>query len=70
MRKLSLAAALLAGTANTTPAFAKGHLRIVEGDPQELTTQMNNRVYPVYEKDWPVTAGARLDQNSPDRCYG
>ncbi len=37
MRKLSLAAALLVGSALTTPGFADGHLRIVEGDPLELT---------------------------------
>lgn len=58
MRKLSLTAALLAGGAITTPAFADGHLRIVE-EPLELSIQMNHRAYPIYEEDWPVEQAAR-----------
>ena len=46
MRKLTLAAALLAGSAITTPAFADGHQRIVE-EPLELTIQMNHARYPI-----------------------
>lgn len=51
MRKLSLVAALLAGSAITTPAFADGHLQIVD-EPLELTIQMNHARYPVYEESW------------------
>lgn len=58
MRKLGLATALLAGSAMTTPAFADGHLRIVE-EPLELTIQMNHARYPVYEENWPVEQAAR-----------
>ena len=58
MRKLSLAATLLAGSAITTPAFADGHLRIVD-EPLELTIQMNHRSYPIYEESWPVEQVAR-----------
>ena len=53
MRNLSLAAALLAGTAIANPVLADGHLRIVD-EPLELTIQMNHARYPVYEEDWPV----------------
>lgn len=59
MRKLSLTAALLVGSAISTPAFADGHLQIVEGDPLELTIQMNHRAYPIYQEDWPVEQTAR-----------
>jgi len=59
MRKLSLATALLAGSALTTPVLADGHLQIVEGDPLELSIQMNHRAYPIYEEDWPVEQVAR-----------
>jgi len=59
MRKLSLATALLAGSAITTPVFADGHLKIVQGDPLELTIQMNHARYPVYEEEWPVEQQAR-----------
>ena len=59
MRKLTLAAAMLAGTAMTTPVQADGHLQIVEGDPLELTIQMNHARYPIYEEDWPVEQAAR-----------
>jgi putative aldouronate transport system substrate-binding protein len=59
MRKLSLVAALLAGSAITTPVFAEGHLKIVEGEPLELTIQMNHARYPVYEESWPVEQKAR-----------
>ena len=59
MRKITLTAAILAGTAMTSPALADGHLKIVEGDPLELTIQMNHARYPVYEEDWPVEQQAR-----------
>ncbi|MEP3296968.1 MAG: extracellular solute-binding protein [Pseudoruegeria sp.] len=59
MRKLSLVAALLAGSAITTPALADGHLKIVDGDPLELTIQMNHARYPIYEESWPVEQTAR-----------
>jgi len=58
MRKLSLVAALLAGSALTTTAHADGHLRIVD-EPLELTIQMNHARYPTYEEDWPVEQAAR-----------
>ncbi len=57
MRKFTLTTALLTGTALTTPAFAEGHLQIVE-EPLELTIQMNHARYPVYNEDWPVEAQA------------
>lgn len=59
MRKLSFGALLLAGSALTTPALADGHLKIVDGDPLELTIQMNHARYPVYEESWPVEQQAR-----------
>lgn len=62
MRKLSLTAALLAGSAISTPAFADGHL-IIADEPIELTIQMNHARYPVYEEDWPVEIAARAMTN-------
>jgi len=62
MRKLSLVAALLTGSAIATPALADGHLRIVD-EPLELTIQMNHRAYPVYQEDWPVEQAARALTN-------
>jgi putative aldouronate transport system substrate-binding protein len=59
MKKLSLTAAILASSAMAAPSFADGHLQIVEGDPLELTIQMNHRAYPIYEEDWPVEQAAR-----------
>lgn len=59
MRKLSLTAALLIGCAISTPTLADGHLKIVEGDPLELTIQMNHARYPVYEESWPVEKAER-----------
>ena len=59
MRKLCLAAALMASTAIVSPALADGHLKIVDGDPLELTIQMNHARYPVYEESWPVEQQAR-----------
>ena len=59
MKNLSLTAAILATTAIASPVFADGHLQIVEGDPLELTIQMNHRAYPVYKEDWPVEQKAR-----------
>jgi len=58
MRKLSLVAALLAGSAISTPVLADGHLRIVD-EPLELTIQMNHARYPIYEESWPVEQVAR-----------
>ena len=58
MRKLCLAAALLSGSVLSAPAFADGHLRIVD-EPLELTIQMNHARYPIYEEDWPVEQVAR-----------
>jgi putative aldouronate transport system substrate-binding protein len=58
MRKLSLTAVFLAGTAVTTPALADNHLKIVD-QPLELTIQMNHARYPVYKEDWPVEIEAR-----------
>ena len=54
-----LTAALLASTAMATPALADGQLKIVDGDPLELTIQMNHARYPVYKEDWPVEQQAR-----------
>ena len=62
MRKLLLTtavAAIIAGVATTSPAIAEGQLKIVEGDPLELTIQMNHARYPVYEESWPVEQTAR-----------
>lgn len=59
MRKLSLITALLVGSSLSSPALAEGHLQIVEGDPLELTIQMNHARYPVYKEDWPVEQKAR-----------
>lgn len=53
MRKITLAAALLAGSAIATPALADSHLKIVD-KPLNLTIQMNHARYPVYKEDWPV----------------
>ena len=58
MRRLSLVATLLAGSAISTAATADGHLKIVD-EPLELTIQMNHARYPVYEEDWPVEQVAR-----------
>ncbi len=62
MRKLSLMAALLAGSAMSTPVLADGHLQIAD-EPLELTIQMNHRAYPIYEEDWPVEQQARAWTN-------
>ena len=62
MRNLSLTAALLAGTVLTGPAFADGHLLIVD-EPLELTIQMNHVRYPTYQEDWPVEIAARAMTN-------
>ena len=60
MRKYLLAATVLAGSAfAASPALADGHLKIVDGDPLELTIQMNHARYPVYREDWPVEQQAR-----------
>jgi len=58
MRNLTLTAALLAGTVMTAPAYADGHLLIVD-EPLELTIQMNHVRYPTYQEDWPVEIEAR-----------
>lgn len=58
MRKFTLAAALLTGTAISGPALANDHLKIVD-EPLELTIQMNHARYPVYEETWPVEQQAR-----------
>ena len=59
MRKLALTTTILAGMVTTTPAMANDELKIVDGDPLELTIQMNHARYPVYEEDWPVEQQAR-----------
>jgi len=53
MRHLTLASALLLTTGLGAPAFADGHLQIVD-EPLELTIQMNHARYPVYDENWPV----------------
>ena len=58
MRKLSITSAILATTAMTSPAFADGHLHIVD-EPLELTIQMNHARYPTYDETWPVELEAR-----------
>ena len=58
MRKLSITSAILATTAMTSPAFADGHLQIVD-EPLELTIQMNHARYPTYDETWPVELEAR-----------
>ncbi len=62
MRKLSITSAILATTAMTSPAFADGHLLIVD-EPLELTIQMNHARYPTYNEDWPVEQAARALTN-------
>lgn len=62
MKHLPLTAALLAGTALAGPAFADGHLLIVD-EPLELTIQMNHVRYPTYQEDWPVEVAARAMTN-------
>ncbi len=59
MRKLLLSSAIAAGMVAATPTVAQDHLKIVEGDPLELTVQMNHARYPVYEESWPVEQQAR-----------
>jgi len=61
MKKLLLSTAIAAAMATTTPLFADHHgkLKIVDGDPLELTIQMNHARYPVYKEDWPVEQQAR-----------
>ncbi len=58
MRYMTLTAALATATALTAPAFADGHLKIVD-EPLELTIQMNHARYPVYDETWPVEQAAR-----------
>jgi len=61
MKKLLLSTAIAAAMATTTPLLADHHgkLKIVDGDPLELTIQMNHARYPVYKEDWPVEQQAR-----------
>jgi len=59
MRKHLLTTAIAASLVSTTPVLADSNLQIVEGDPLELTIQMNHARYPVYEEDWPVEQQAR-----------
>ena len=60
MRKHLLTTAVVASMVSMTPALAdKSHLKIVDGDPLELTIQMNHARYPVYEESWPVEQQAR-----------
>ena len=58
MRNLTLSLALLAGTALSTPAFADGHLPIVE-EPLELSIHMHFRRATAYDENWPVEQAAR-----------
>ncbi len=53
MQRLTLSAALLAGTSLGGTAFADGHLMIVD-EPLELSIQMNHARYPRYDETWPV----------------
>ncbi|WP_371155832.1 extracellular solute-binding protein [Jannaschia sp. 2305UL9-9] len=53
MRQITAMTALMMGSMLTAPAFADGHLRIVE-EPLELTIQMNHARYPRYDSEWPV----------------
>ncbi|MFY0681110.1 MAG: extracellular solute-binding protein [Thalassovita sp.] len=51
---------MLATTAMASPVFADGHShKIVDGEPLELSIQMNHRAYPVYDENWPVEQKAR-----------
>ena len=58
MRRLTLAAAIMMGTALTAPALAEGDLKIVD-EPLELTIHMHAKQYPGYQEDWPVEQAAR-----------
>jgi len=58
MRHITLASALLMTTGLAAPAFADGHLQIVD-EPLELTIQMNHKRYPIYQETWPVEIEAR-----------
>ncbi len=58
MQKFTMTAALLLTTGLAAPAFADGHLQIVD-EPLTLTIQMNHKRYPVYDENWPVEQAAR-----------
>lgn len=58
MRNLTLSLALLAGTALSTPAFAGGHLPIVE-EPLELSIHLHFNRATSYDENWPVEQAAR-----------
>ena len=58
MRNLTLSLALLAGTAISTPAFADGHLPIVD-EPLDLTIHLHFKRATAYDENWPVEQAAR-----------
>ncbi len=58
MRRLTLMAAALATTAFTAPAFADGHLQIVD-EPLELTVHLHWPRKQSYDETWPVELAAR-----------
>ncbi|WP_439137862.1 extracellular solute-binding protein [Roseicyclus sp.] len=58
MRKTSLTLAIMACTALTAPAFADGHLMIVE-EPLELTIHMHWPRAQGYDENYPVEQAAR-----------
>jgi putative aldouronate transport system substrate-binding protein len=57
MRKITLAAALMSGTAMTGPALADEHLQIVD-EPLELTIHMHWRRAQSYDESYPVEQAA------------
>ena len=57
MRKITLAAALMSGTAITAPALADEHLQIVD-EPLELTIHMHWRRAQSYDESYPVEQAA------------
>jgi putative aldouronate transport system substrate-binding protein len=59
MRKSTILAAALLSTSMTGPAFADGHLRIVD-EPMEFTVHLHNKRYH-YDSNWPVEQKARQD---------
>lgn len=56
MRKLSIAAAVMAASLTATggPALADGHGMKIVDEPLNLTIHMHHKRYPKYDENWPV----------------
>jgi len=57
MRRTTLLAAAMLTTTMMTPAYADGHLKIVD-EPVEFTVHLHNKRYH-YDSNWPVEQAAR-----------